>query len=405
MHRFQAVLLLLLLFFVGVMAQDWWDTRQAHRAPEPLEQSFAVDEEATITPVAYKPPVPEPVNEPSLAESRQNAITRAVARVSPAIVGINIVSVQRYTERRRDPFWNFYFPGNVYEKEVPGLGSGCLISRDGLVLTNQHVVENAREILVTMTDGKQFEAELIGADALTDIALLRISGREFPYIPMGDSDDLMVGEWVIALGNPFGLFEFNDQPAVTVGVISALNRDFGMQESNRVYQDMIQTDAAINPGNSGGPLVNAMGEVIGMNSFIFTGGQGSQGSIGLGFAIPINKIKSITAELQSQGNVDRQYYTGLTLQDVSQYIARRLGLQSTALVLQVEPGSPADQAGLMQNDIIIKAAGKQILEAQDVVDAVKESDLRAGSALELELIRDKRVRTTRLVLGRKLPQR
>ncbi|RMG66127.1 MAG: 2-alkenal reductase, partial [Calditrichaeota bacterium] len=223
----------------------------------------------------------------ALSGSRQNAITRAVARVSPAVVGITVLQVRRYVQRSPfgdDPLFQFLFPelrDRVIEQPVESLGSGFLITADGYLLTNEHVVENAEKVVVTMTDGSKHNATVVGTDRVTDIALLKIEGNDFPYIPMGNSDEILVGEWVIALGNPFGLFNINDKPTVTVGVVSSVDVDWGRDsQSGRLYLDMIQTDAAINRGNSGGPLVNALGEVIGMNTFIFTGSPYEQGWAG-----------------------------------------------------------------------------------------------------------------------------
>ncbi len=160
----------------------------------------------------------------------------------------------------------------MHRERVKSTGSGVVISPDGYVITNSHVLENALETVVTLPGGKEYSAETIGIDKLTDLALLKLEGSNFPYADIGDSDNLIIGEWAIALGNPFGLFDVNDEPTATAGIISAVDMDFGtMESSGRVYQDMIQTDAAINPGNSGGPLVNSLGEVIAINTFIFSG--------------------------------------------------------------------------------------------------------------------------------------
>ena len=229
-----------------------------------------------------------------ISESRQNAITRTVKEVSPAVVGINVLEIREFRQRSpvyNDPLWRQFFSElfkeRVYQQKVESLGSGFIISSDGYILTNDHVAGEGIEIVVTLPGGERHNAEIIGTDRVSDITLLKIDGRDLPFIRFGDSDDIIVGEWVIAVGNPFGLFELNNQPSVTVGVISALHRDWGKdRESGRVYLDMVQTDAAINNGNSGGPLVNSSGQVIGMNTFIFTGSASEHGSVGLGFAIP-----------------------------------------------------------------------------------------------------------------------
>ncbi len=339
-------------------------------------------------------------NSDELYNSRQNAITRAVARVSPAVVGINVMQVRKVIQRSpfsiEDPLWRSIFPelfrDRVYEQKVQSLGSGFLISPDGYLVTNDHVVENAKKILVTMTDGKRYNAKLVGEDYLTDIALLKIEGKNFPYIVMGNSDKLIVGEWVIALGNPFGLFALNDKPTVTVGVVSALDRDWGRtSDRGRLYMDMIQTDAAINHGNSGGPLVNSLGRVIGMNTFIFTGSQYQEGFIGIGFAIPINRIRSVVKEIKLHGGINRNYWLGiLKVQDLDNYLIRalRLKVKTGVIVTQVEPGSPAAESGIREEDVITAVNGKSVRSAEELLQRLNNLDLRVGDTLKFKIIRD-----------------
>ena len=204
---------------------------------------------------------------------------------------------------------------------------------------------------------------------VTDLALLKLEGSNFPYAEIGDSDDLIIGEWVMALGNPFGLFDVNDEPTATAGIISAVNMDFGtMESSGRVYQDMIQTDAAINPGNSGGPLVNSVGEVIAINTFIFSGSNYSEGSIGIGFAIPIKKAQAIAAELQNYGKIDRTYSTGIHVQPMNERIASYLEfhLVMVQLVVEVEQNSAAENAGIKSADIIVSVNSVKVNSASDI---------------------------------------
>ena len=208
------------------------------------------------------------VSQKSIDNSRQNAITNSIKEVGPAVVGINVKGIEFQSPFRFMPFRPI---------EVESNGSGVVISPDGYIITNYHVVENASKIIVTITGGKQYDAEFVGWDELTDLAVLKLDGRNFPYVNMGNSDDLIIGEWVIALGNPFGLFDANQQPTATIGIISGKNLDFGLQDG-KVYQNMIQTDAAINSGNSGGPLVNSKGELIGINTFVYSGDYSSKGS-------------------------------------------------------------------------------------------------------------------------------
>jgi serine protease Do len=320
---------------------------------------------------------------------RRNAITRAVAVASPAVVGINVIELRQYRQLSPwgdDPFFRQFFGDRTYTQQVAGLGSGFLISPDGYILTNDHVAGNAKEITITQTNGKQFKASLVGTDQMTDIALLKIEGKDFPYIPLGKSDDVMVGEWVIALGNPFGLFDINDKPTVTVGVVSNTGVKLEAQDG-RVYRDMIQTDAAINSGNSGGPLVNALGEVIGVNSVIYTP---NQGNIGLGFAIPINRVKTIVAELRRSGKIERELWTGLEIQAMDRRMARYFGLDKIqgVIVSDVKKSSPAERAGFRVGDIIIEAGEEKINDEASLVALADET--RAGETLKMKVIRDRR---------------
>src|SRR5699024_4657383 len=228
-----------------------------------------------------------------ISQSRHTAITRTVKKVTPAVVSITVTEVVQGRRRGFDEFYNRFFSVPV-EREVSSMGSGFIISKDGLVVTNQHVAgKNAKKVVVSLSEGKQYEVKVLGSDELADLSVLKLQAdRTFPYVEFGNSDSVIVGEWSLAVGNPFGLFK-SAKPSVTVGVVSAMNRDFRPNPNKpRVYMDMIQTDAAINRGNSGGPLVDSEGKVIGVNTFIFTGGT-SGGFVGLGFAIPSNRVKKI----------------------------------------------------------------------------------------------------------------
>ena len=339
----------------------------------------------------------------SIYSGRRNAITRTVAEASPAVAGINAIQVREYsrTPFANDPIWSLLFPDRVFRQRVKSLGSGFLISPDGYVLTNSHVIENAVEVVVTLSDGTDHEAEIIGVDEVSDISLIKIKGKDFPYLKLGKSDDIIIGEWVIALGNPFGLFDISKKPTATVGVISGVNLDFGQQESGRVYQDMIQTDASINSGNSGGPLLNAVGEVIGVNTFIFTGGRFSEGSIGIGFAIPINRAKSVYEELKAYGKVDRSFWTGMTVQDLNRLLAKHLDLENEkgVIVTNVEKKSPASVSGIQVGDIILKVNGNEIIDDDDILKVIEENFLRAGDSLTLLIRRGTSEKTVHLRLG------
>ncbi len=323
-----------------------------------------------------------------VSASRQNAITRTVANVSPAVVGINVIEVRTVRYRSPwgdDPFFHF-FGDQLYTQRVQELGSGFLISPDGYIVTNDHVAGNAKEITVTMTNGEKYKAELVGSDPVSDVALLRVSGKSFSYLRLGNSDDVIIGEWAIAFGNPFGLFDVNNRPTVTVGVISATGMNLQEQEG-RVYKGMIQTDAAINSGNSGGPLVNAVGEVIGMNAVIYTP---NQGNIGLGFAIPINRVKEIVSQLRKSGKVEREFWTGMEVQTIDRRLARVFGMNAAqgVIVSDVQEGSPAARAGFAPGDIITSINGENVTD-ETSLSAVLQ-DAKVGDVLAVKVIRDRK---------------
>lgn len=335
-----------------------------------------------------------------ITASRNNLITQTVKQVSPAVVGINVTEIRAvrdpfYQIWGDDPFWKQFFGDRSYNQEVKNLGSGTIISPDGYILTNDHVAGNANKVTVTLTDGKHYDAKIIGTDQVSDICLLKIDEENLPFIRFGNSDDVMIGEWVIALGNPFGLFEINDQPTVTVGVISAKGMNLD-PVNNRYYLGMLQTDAAINGGNSGGPLVNSLGELIGMNTLIYT--AGSQGNIGLGFAIPINKVKSIIEELKRKGSVDRNFWIGLSAQSIDERIAKYYKLSTVrgVIVTMVEKNSPADKAGVQVGDIITEIDEFRINNYGSLVGAFQE--FRTNQKITLNIIREDETLTKKMTL-------
>ena len=337
--------------------------------------------------------------QPNVDSSRKTAITRAIEKVGPAVACINVQqNVSAYTTS--DPFFRYFFPPEIYP--MKSSGSGVVISPDGYVLTNTHVVENASRISVTLSGGDEYDAEVIGVDKTSDLALLLLNGNNFPFAEMGDSDDLIIGEWVIALGNPFELFSVSNQPTASVGIISANHMDFGMQkESGRVLQNMIQTDAAINPGNSGGPLVNSEGKVIGINTFIFTGSNYNRGSIGIRFAIPINTAKRIAKELKTSGSIDRSFTTGLVVQPLTRSLIRHLNIpfRDGVIVVHVDKNSSAQKAGIAIGDIIITAAGNKVNSPSDIRDIIAEKDLRSGDRIKFKIFRENTYLNIRLRLG------
>ncbi|NNF58877.1 MAG: PDZ domain-containing protein [Rhodothermaceae bacterium] len=338
--------------------------------------------------------------EGELYESRRTAITRAVEAVTPAVVSINVIEVRQV--RYRDPFEDFLgqfygrrVPDRVYQQQVQGVGSGFVISPDGYIVTNDHVAGHATKITVALADGTQLPGTLIGSDPETDIALVKVEPEEpLPYLAFEAREEPIVGEWAIALGNPFGLFEAAD-PTVTVGVVSATGRDFTPQEG-RIFRDMIQTDAAINQGNSGGPLVNALGRVIGMNTFIYSR---SGGSVGLGFAVPAWRIERTVAELRENGTVDRSFYTGLNVQPVNRNLAQALDLPEARglIVRSVDPDSPAESAGLRPYDVIVAINGEPVATNADVRQRLV--DFRAGDQVRVGVIRDGRALEVPILLA------
>jgi len=327
-------------------------------------------------------------NQPAITNSRSTAITQAIEKVSPAVAGINVTAIQEYVTSPffDDPLWNMLFPDQIHRRRVKSLGSGFVISADGYVVTNAHVVEAAEEIVVTLIGGKEYKAVLIGIDNASDIALLKIDGKSFAYAKLGSSNDIIIGEWVIALGNPFGLFSINYKPTATIGIVSGNHLDFGRQQSGRVYQDMIQTDAAINTGNSGGPLVNANGEVIGINTFIFTGSQYSEGSIGIGFAIPVDRVKTIVAYLK------KNIKTGFSVQNIDKFMANYLNLSSPSgvIVTRVETNSSAERAGLKVGDIITQVDGKKITNDEELRAVYQEGNRQTGDKIRIKYMRGNR---------------
>jgi serine protease Do len=336
-----------------------------------------------------------------ITKTRRNIITETVRMSSPSIVGINVIEIRQYRDPFSyffdDPFFRQYFGnrGN-YSQKVKGLGSGFIISSDGYILTNDHVAGNATEVTITMTNGNHYEARIVGTDPVSDICLLKIDAKDLPFIRLGNSDDVMIGEWVIAMGNPFGLFELNNKPTVTVGVISSTGMNLE-PINNRYYLNMLQTDAAINGGNSGGPLINSLGEVIGMNTLIYTAG-GRDGSIGLGFAIPINKVKRIVDELRESGKVDRAFNIGLRIQTIDEQIAKYYRLQTSrgVIVTQISPGTPAAKAGIRVGDIITRIEDFTINNEQTLIGVFQE--FRAGQTISLTVVRDDEVIETNMRL-------
>jgi serine protease Do len=390
----------ILIFVFGVLAGlfIYYNFGIEQSSLRPVEDTLFVND-------LHASPSKEEVND-EISNKRNNSLTEAINILSPSVVGINVTQVREIVRRSpfrqyNDPYFRRLFPelfkDHRFEQRSYSLGSGFLISPDGYILTNEHVVEHATEIEITMTNGTKAQADIVGTDQTSDVALLKIDEENLPYAKLGDSEDIILGEWAIAIGNPFGLFQINSRATVTVGVISALNRDFGEIEG-RIYQDMIQTDASINQGNSGGPLCNVLGEVIGMNAFIYT--DEAKGSVGIGFAIPINRIHALIEDLKTYHRIDRNFWIGIRVKELDESIAAKLGYRGTSgvIITDIDRNSPAEKAGLELGDIILKIGKQQIQVTNDVTEAIFEEDYRVGDKMTVEIWRDGKIYKTELNL-------
>lgn len=294
--------------------------------------------------------------------------TQLIEDKSPAVVKINTVTKSKSKGLRLPPgrhipdiFRQFLDPRDFEQRDSHSMGSGFFISSDGYLLTNNHVIEDADEIIVRLTDRREFKAVLVGTDPTSDIALLKVDEKGLPYLELADNDELKVGEWVVAIGSPFGL-DFS----ASAGIVSGKGRSIPNKQGD--YVPFIQTDVAINPGNSGGPLFNLAGDVVGINSQIYTQ---SGGSIGLSFAIPASVAKNVVEQLKKKGRVDRGWL-GVVIQEVDKNLAESFGLKRPrgALVSRMEEGGPAEMSGIKEGDIIIKFGDAEILERSDLPHVV-----------------------------------
>jgi len=315
--------------------------------------------------------------------------TSLAEKISPAVVNIRTVQtikggspVYRYFNRgpfgnkNRDPMQDFFnrFFGEERQREFKhrSLGSGFFIDRNGFIVTNNHVIENADTIEVILKSGKKFEAEIIGRDPNTDIAIIKIKAADdFPAVTLGNSDNLKIGEWVVAIGSPFGL-----EQTVTAGIVSAKGRVIG----SGPYDDFIQTDASINPGNSGGPLINMQGKVVGINTAIISGGQG------IGFAIPINLAKGIFKQLRAHGEVTRGWL-GVVIQDLSEELAEYYGIpdKKGVIITETVPGDPADEAGIKAEDILLKVNNEKVETSRDLTKMI--AGISVGKKIKILVLR------------------
>ena len=325
-------------------------------------------------------------------DSQRGVLTMAplLERVTPAVVSIDIRGKSKTPELsdRNEELFERFFGGRIpnQPREKRGLGSGVIVdASEGLIITNAHVIDGADEITVTLEDKRQLEAEIVGTDKKTDIALIQVSARGLKELKLARANDVKVGDYVIAVGNPFGLSH-----SVTSGIVSALGRDRGGSRDG--YQDFIQTDASINPGNSGGALVNSKGELIGINSAIVSRSGGNQG---IGFAVPTNIVKGVMRQLESYGEV-RRGRIGVLIGDITPTLKEALDLTTLngALVSDVVDGSPAEKAGLKRDDVIVAFNGGDVLDASDIRNAV--GLIEPGERADITYLRDGKRRTTRI---------
>lgn len=370
--------------------------------------ALAVGGVGLLSPTNAKADMPPPQVQPVRGPDGPRGFADVVKQVIPAVVNIAVIEapsgesaqgqvlVPQFPEG--SPLGQFFrrhfgqdglpWAQGVPSRPVEALGSGFIIDPAGWVVTNNHVVKDAAQVKVIMTDGTQYKAQVKGRDPKTDLALLKVkAGKPLPYVQFGSSDKARVGDWVLAVGNPFGL-----GGSVTAGIVSARGRDI----HSGPYDDFLQIDAPINRGNSGGPLFNEEGQVIGVNTAIYTP---SGGSVGIGFAIPSSVAKYVVAQLKAHGHIDRGWL-GVAIQPVTDGVARSLGLSSDrgTLVAEVVPGSPAAKAGLRAGDVILKAGGKKITELKQLSRLV--ADTSAGTQMQLEIYRDGATKDIPVIIGR-----
>lgn len=333
--------------------------------------------------------------------SRSNAIVAATKSVAPSVVNITATRTQVYRTRTSYPreWLDFFGIPKTYKREISSLGSGVVVASNGYILTNEHVIIDAEKIEVTLTSGETVEAQVVDTDHNYDLAIIKIDNEGLVVARLGDSDEIVVGEWAIAIGQPFGQLLYDTQPTVTVGVISALHRDVKeSQNSDQYFEDMIQTDAAINPGNSGGPLVNSRGEVIGVNTFIFSARGG--GNLGIGFAIPINRGKWVLAEVLEHGRI-RDVWLGIRVHSIRPRDTAGLNLKINRglLVGEIDDESPAAKADMRPGDLIVAVNGANVRTRQEANRIIYGA--RIGEELRFEIMRKGKIREVVVILEEK----
>lgn len=350
---------------------------------------FSVQMPATLPQVPGSECLAADVQPEETAQAFQRLFSEVAEKVKPAVVNVKSVKIMKGEEFERfhppfgrefpfgeEFFDRFFRPRMPKEFRQQGMGSGVIVDPKGYILTNNHVVEEADEIIVTLSDKRELKAKIVGRDQPTDVAVIKVDAENLPVATLGDSDNIKTGDWAIAIGNPFGL-----NLTVTAGIISATGRSrVGIAD----YEDFIQTDAAINPGNSGGPLLNLKGEVIGINTAIFTRTGGYQG---IGFAIPINMAKMVMKSLMETGKVVRGWL-GVAIQDITQELAKSFNLSTTegALVSDVTPNSPAERAGLQRGDVIIEFESKEVRDINQLRNMVAQTPV--GKVAKVKVLRD-----------------
>lgn len=329
----------------------------------------------------------------------QDKLVSIGEQASQAVVGVSVTSLvrERYLMNPdQDDLFRFFFGLPERQFRQSGIGSGFIVRKDGYILTNEHVIDKAEDITVLLPNGEKYKAKLTGYDIRSDLAVLKIDAKNLPYIEMGDSDKVKTGQWAIAVGNPFAIFENNPKPTMTLGIISAVHRSLPSSDmNNRYYGDLIQTDAAINPGNSGGPLLNIDGKVIGINvAIISNSGQ----SAGIGFALPINRAKSILENLIA-GKEIKYGWLGVGIQPLSSDLLQNFGLKEKGgiLVAEVFTGGPADKAGIKRRDIIVRYDTTPITSPEDFIAMVGQTPI--GQKVELEVIRNGKKEILTAVIG------
>jgi Do/DeqQ family serine protease len=369
-----------------------------------LIAAFAVANHTSSSPV-YVTARADTSNATKQVEGLSSSFADIIEKASPSVVNIQSTRVIKASENQnpfaQDPFFRQFFGGNgngngrPHTERESGLGSGVIINPSGYILTNNHVVDKATTVKVTLLDKREFNAKVIGADPQTDVAVVKIDANDLPALPLGNSDGARVGDLCFAIGNPFGY-----DHTVTMGIVSAKGRSL---ESGAHIQNFIQTDAAINPGNSGGALINARGQLIGMNTAIISGSSGfggEAGNIGIGFAVPVNLAKNVMDQIIKTGKVTRGYI-GVTLQPLTPELAQQFGLKDThgAVVTDVNPGGPGEKAGLKSGDIITAINGSKVQDSNELTLAVTQHT--PGETVSLDVFRNGQPQKIGVTLGQR----